>query len=235
MPTPHLSPKTILLIGASRGLGFAMAEELLKRGDKVVATGRESSKESLYRLAEKHPGSLEVETADITMPEQVNALHGRLAERRFDLLFVNAGVKNDDRETIADVSTEEFNRVMVTNALSPMRVIETFKDLVTPAGTLGVMSSGQGSLTNNTNGKFEVYRASKAALNMLMRSYAARNSDDPRTLLLMAPGWVRTELGGSEGRLSIDESIPNLLNTIEAYAGRSGLHYLDYLGKVVPW
>jgi hypothetical protein len=51
----------------------------------------------------------------------------------------------------------------------------------------------------------------------------------------MAPGWVRTELGGSEGRLSIDESIPNLLNTIEAYAGRSGLHYLDYLGKVVPW
>lgn len=124
---------------------------------------------------------------------------------------------------------------MVTNALSPMRVIETFKDVVVPTGTIGVMSSGQGSLTNNTNGKFEVYRASKSALNMLMRSYAARNSDDPRTLLLMAPGWVRTELGGSEGRLSIEESIPNLLNTIEAYHGRSGLHYLDYLGKVVPW
>jgi NAD(P)-dependent dehydrogenase (short-subunit alcohol dehydrogenase family) len=111
-----------------------------------------------------------VETADITLPEQVNDLYERLAERRFDLLFVNAGVKNDDRETIADVSTEEFNRVMVTNALSPMRVIETFKDRVTLTGTLGVMSSGQGSLTNNTNGKFEVYRASKAALNMLMRS-----------------------------------------------------------------
>jgi NAD(P)-dependent dehydrogenase (short-subunit alcohol dehydrogenase family) len=235
MPTPHLSPKTVLLIGASRGLGFAMVEELLKRGDKVVATGRESSKGSLYRLVEKYPDSLEVETADITLPEQVKALRKRLSERRFDLLFVNAGVKNDDRETIADVSTEEFNRVMVTNALSPMRVIETFKDLVTPAGTLGVMSSGQGSLTNNTNGKFEVYRASKSALNMLMRSYAARNSDDPRTLLLMAPGWVRTELGGSEGRLSIEESIPNLLDTIEAYAGRSELHYLDYLGKVVPW
>jgi NAD(P)-dependent dehydrogenase (short-subunit alcohol dehydrogenase family) len=235
MPTPHLSSKTVLLMGASRGLGFALAEELLKRGDKVVATGRESSKEPLYRLAGRYPDSLEVETADITLPEQVKALHKRLSERHFDLLFVNAGVKNDDRETIADVSTEEFNRVMVTNALSPMRVIETFKDLVTPAGTLGVMSSGQGSLTNNTNGKFEVYRASKSALNMLMRSYAARNSDDPRTLLLMAPGWVRTELGGSEGRLSIDESIPNLLNTIEAYAGRSGLHYLDYMGKIVPW
>ncbi|SMB35550.1 Short-chain dehydrogenase/reductase SDR [Serratia proteamaculans] len=235
MPTPTSLQKTVLLIGASRGLGFAMAEEFLKRGDKVIATGRESSKGPLYRLVEKYPDHLEVETVDITLPEQVNALHERLAEHRFDLLFVNAGVKNDDRETIADVSTEEFNRVMVTNALSPMRVIETFKDRVTPTGTIGVMSSGQGSLTNNTNGKFEVYRASKSALNMLMRSYTARNSSDPRTLLLMAPGWVRTELGGSEGRLSIEESIPNLLNTIEVYAGRSGLHYLDYLGKIVPW
>ncbi|MDW5498182.1 SDR family NAD(P)-dependent oxidoreductase [Pseudomonas lundensis] len=235
MPTPPSKQKTVLLIGASRGLGFAMVEELLKRGDEVMATGRESSKDSLYRLAEKYPESLEVETADITLPEQVEALHERLRARHFDLLFVNAGVKNDDRETIADVSTEEFNRVMVTNALSPMRVIEAFKDLVTPEGTIGVMSSGQGSLTNNTNGNYEVYRASKSALNMLMRSYAARNSVDPRTLLLMAPGWVRTEMGGPEGRLSIEESIPNLLNTIEAYAGRSGLHYLDYLGKVVPW
>lgn len=235
MPTPPSKQKSVLLIGASRGLGFAMVEELLKRGDKVMATGRESSKDSLYRLAEKYPESLEVETADITLPEQVEALHERLRARHFDLLFVNAGVKNDDRETIADVSTEEFNRVMVTNALSPMRVIEAFKDLVTPEGTIGVMSSGQGSLTNNTNGNYEVYRASKSALNMLMRSYAARNSVDHRTLLLMAPGWVRTEMGGPEGRLSIEESIPNLLNTIEAYAGRSGLHYLDYLGKVVPW
>lgn len=235
MPTPPSKQKSVLLIGASRGLGFAMVEELLKRGDKVMATGRESSKDSLYRLAEKYPESLEVETADITLPEQVEALHERLRARHFALLFVNAGVKNDDRETIADVSTEEFNRVMVTNALSPMRVIEAFKDLVTPEGTIGVMSSGQGSLTNNTNGNYEVYRASKSALNMLMRSYAARNSVDPRTLLLMAPGWVRTEMGGPEGRLSIEESIPNLLNTIEAYAGRSGLHYLDYLGKVVPW
>jgi NAD(P)-dependent dehydrogenase (short-subunit alcohol dehydrogenase family) len=148
---------------------------------------------------------------------------------------VNAGVKNDDRETIADVSTDEFVRVMVTNALSPMRVIEAFQDLVRPTGTIGVMSSGQGSLTNNTNGNFEVYRGSKAALNMFMRSFAARHRDDSKTLLLTAPGWVKTDMGGSGARLTIEESIPNLLNTMEAYAGRPGLHYLDYLGRVVPW
>jgi NAD(P)-dependent dehydrogenase (short-subunit alcohol dehydrogenase family) len=227
--------KTVLLIGASRGLGFAMAEEYLKRGCKVIATGRAASKDSLFRLAERFPELLEVETLDITVPDQVNDLHARLDGRRIDVLFVNAGVKNDDRETIADVSTDEFIRVMVTNSLSPMRVIETFEDLVPATGTIGVMSSGQGSLTNNTNANYEVYRGSKAALNMFMRSFAARHHDDPRTLLLMAPGWVRTDMGGPQARLSIEESIPNLINTMEAYQGRSGLHYLDYLGRVVPW
>ncbi len=234
MPT-HSSQKTVLLIGASRGLGFAMAEGYLKRGCKVIATGRESSKDRLLRLAEHFPALLEVETVDITVPHQINELHARLSDRRVDILFVNAGVKNDDRETIADVSTDEFIRVMVTNSLSPMRVIETFQSLVPPTGTIGVMSSGQGSLTNNTNGNYEVYRGSKAALNMFMRSFAARHSGDPRTLLLMAPGWVRTDMGGPEARLTVDESIAGLLNQIEAYEGRSGLHYLDYLGKVVPW
>jgi NAD(P)-dependent dehydrogenase (short-subunit alcohol dehydrogenase family) len=231
-----ISPrKTVLLVGASRGLGFAMVEEHLKRGWRVIATGRDGSTDKLRRLAEGAEGALEVEAVDITIPDQVAALHGRLKDRRLDLLFVNAGVKNDDRETIADVSTEEFVRVMVTNSLSPMRVIETFQDLVLPTGTIGAMSSGQGSVTNNVNGNYEVYRGSKAALNMFMRSFAARHADDPRTLLLMAPGWVRTDMGGPEARLSIEESIPNLLNTIEAYEGRSGLHYLDYLGRVVPW
>ena len=227
--------KTVLLIGASRGLGFAMVEEYLKRGWQVIATGREGSMQRLHRLAQSTQGALEVEAVDITIPDQVAALHDRLKDRRLDILFVNAGVKNDDRETIADVSTEEFVRVMVTNSLSPMRVIEAFQDLVQPAGTIGVMSSGQGSLTNNTNGHYEVYRGSKAALNMFMRSFSARHQNDPKTLLLMAPGWVKTDMGGPDARLTIEESIPNLVKTIEAYEGRSGLHYLDYQGKVVPW
>ena len=227
--------KTILLIGASRGLGFAMVEEYLKRGWRVIATGREGSTEKLSQLSQSTGGSLEVEAVDITIPDQVTALYGRLKDRQLDVLFVNAGVKNDDWQTIADVSTEEFVRVMVTNSLSPMRVIEAFQHLVRPAGTIGVMSSGQGSVTNNTNGNFEVYRGSKAALNMFMRSFAARHQSDAKTVLLMAPGWVKTDMGGPGARLSIDESIPNLVSTIEAYEGRSGLHYLDYLGRVVPW
>jgi NAD(P)-dependent dehydrogenase (short-subunit alcohol dehydrogenase family) len=125
--------------------------------------------------------------------EHIVDLHNRLASRTFDLLFVNADITNNAEDTIADISTEEFTRLMVTNALSPMRVIEALKDLVAPDGTIAVMSSGQGSIANNERGGFEVYRGTKAALNMFMRSYAARHHNDPRTLLLMAQAGSRLD------------------------------------------
>jgi NAD(P)-dependent dehydrogenase (short-subunit alcohol dehydrogenase family) len=229
------SRKSVLLIGASRGLGLAMAEEYIERGWQVTGTVRGSGRTGLHHVYERSNGQLEIETVDINVPDQIFALHQRLDSRIFDLLFVNAGVTNDAQETIAEVSTEEFTRLMVTNALSPMRVLEALQELVPAPGTLGVMSSGQGSVANNERGGFEVYRASKAALNMLMRSFAARHADDPRALLLMAPGWVRTDLGGPQARLSIRESIPNVVSTIEAHQGQPGLHYLDYLGQTVAW
>jgi NAD(P)-dependent dehydrogenase (short-subunit alcohol dehydrogenase family) len=234
MPTPS-SDKQLLLIGASRGLGFALAEEYLKRGWHVAATERNRTTSTLHDLLGSAKDRLEIETVDINYPDQVAALRARLASRKFDMLFVNSGVTNNGGKTIPEVSTDEFVRVMITNALSPMRVIEALQDLVLPSGTIGIMSSGRGSVANNDNGQEEVYRSSKAALNMFMRSFAARHADDPRTLLLMAPGWVRTDLGGPQARLSIEESIPNLANTMDAQAGKAGLQYLDYLGRKVPW
>ena len=227
--------KSALIIGASRGLGCALAAEYLARGWQVTATVRGSARTGLDDLAKSSDGRLVVETVDITVPGQVAALRGRLAQETFDLLFVNAGVTNGPEETVADVSTDTFIRLMVTNALSPMRVVEALQDLVAPDGTIAVMSSGQGSIANNENGGFEIYRASKSALNQLMRSFAARHADDPRTLLLIAPGWVQTELGGPGAPLIIGQSIPGVADTIEAQAGKGGLQYLDYRGRTVRW
>ncbi|HEX4261718.1 MAG TPA: SDR family oxidoreductase [Acetobacteraceae bacterium] len=232
LPRPE---KNLLLIGASRGLGYAIVEEYLKRGWGAVGTVRGQGRTKLHDLALISDGRVRIETVDINEPAQIAALRGRLTGRMFDLLFVSAGVTNNPEETIADVSTAEFVRVMTTNALSPMRVVEALHDLVPATGSIGVMSSGQGSVANNTNGMREVYRASKAALNTLMRSFAARHPGDPRPMVLMAPGWVRTELGGPEARLNIEDSIPNLVNTLTSQSGKSGLQYLDYLGRTVPW
>jgi NAD(P)-dependent dehydrogenase (short-subunit alcohol dehydrogenase family) len=224
-----------LIIGASRGLGYALAAEYLDRGWQVTATVRGARRTDLHELASSSAGRLVIETIDITAPGQIAALHHRLAHTTFDLLFVNAGVTNGPAETVADVSTDTFVRLMVTNALSPMRVVEALQDLVAPKGTIAVMSSGQGSVANNSKGGFEIYRASKSALNQLMRSFAARHADDPHTLLLIAPGWVQTDLGGSSAPLTIGQSIPGVVDTIEAQTGQGGLQYLDYQGQTVRW
>lgn len=227
--------KSALIIGASRGLGCALAAEYLARGWQVTATVRGPGRTGLHDLAGPAGGRLVVETVDITAPGEVAALHNRLAGEKLDLLFVNAGVTNGTEETVADVSTETFVRLMVTNALSPMRVVEALQDLVAPDGTIGVMSSGQGSVANNDKGGFEIYRASKSALNQLMRSFAARHAGDPRTLLLIAPGWVQTDLGGAAAPLTIGQSIPGVADTIQAQSGKGGLQYLDYRGQTVRW
>ncbi|GAA1463915.1 SDR family oxidoreductase [Williamsia maris] len=225
----------ILLIGASRGLGLALADEWSGLGRHVVATVRGSSRTPLHELADRDDRDVEIETVDITAPDQIAALRDRLSGRTFDLLFINAGVTNEPDGTVAETTDEEFTRVMITNALSPLRVIEALADLVEPDGTIGVMSSGQGSVTNNVNGGHEVYRGSKAALNTYVRSYAARHVGDRRSLVLMAPGWVQTDLGGSEARLTVDDSIPNVVTTLDSLSGSTDLRYVDYLGRTVPW
>jgi len=239
MPTASLSDTsgTILLIGASRGLGHAMAAEFLEKGWNVVGTVRGGGTRTLlHDLADEYKGRVEIEILDICEPDQLAALHDRLSGRMFDILFVNAGTTNQDpTQTIGEVSTEDFVNVMITNSLSPMRVIESLEHYVCATGLIGVMSSGQGSISNNETGEREVYRGSKAALNMFMRSFAARHAGTSRAMVVMAPGWVRTALGGPDARLSIEESVPSLVSVLLSQQGTPGLQYLDYLGRTVPW
>ena len=230
------TPPILLLVGASRGLGLAMAAEFLKRGWNVVGTVRGGARTELHQMAEDHPGRLEVEVLDVAEPGQIAALHGRLQGRAFDVLFHNAGIANaNPLNTAAEVSTEAFVRVMVTNALSPMRVLEGLGGLVSADGLIGVMSSGQGSISNNENGRNDVYRGSKAALNQFMRCHAARHAGDPRALVLMAPGWIRTALGGPDAPFGIEDAIPKVVDVLLSERGKPGLRFLDRDGRTVPW
>ncbi|MGH3499554.1 MAG: SDR family oxidoreductase [Nocardioidaceae bacterium] len=230
--TPHRP--TALIVGASRTLGLGLATELAHRGWAVIGTVRGPGRTGLHNLADRCGGQVEVEALDVTEPAQTAELRDRLDGRALDLLFVNAAVTRGNMAA-ADVSAEVFAEVMVTNALSPMRVIDGLQDLVSASGTIGVMSSSQGSISLNTTGGQDIYRASKSALNQLMRSYAARHAGDPRTLLLINPGHVQTDLGGPHAPLTIEDSIPGVVDTIAAHHGDGGLHFLDYRNQPVPW
>ncbi|BAT18749.1 SDR family NAD(P)-dependent oxidoreductase [Asaia bogorensis] len=247
-------PPHLLLIGASRGLGLALAEEFLTRGWEVTATIRGNPGADLRQLVERFAPWLHIEKLDMTEAPMIEALRSRLSDpltsavsespdhlatplrmRPFDMLFVNAGTTNaQPDQPIGQVSSSDFMQVMMTNALAPMRVIETLDSLVTPQGLIGVMSSGQGSVSNNNAGRRELYRGSKAALNQFMRCYDARIGQS-RPLALIAPGWVRTSLGGPDARFSIGESIPGVADVLITHQAGSGLIYRDFKGRDVPW
>jgi NAD(P)-dependent dehydrogenase (short-subunit alcohol dehydrogenase family) len=224
--------KTVLVIGASRGLGLALAEEFCIRGWRVIATERAHSEE-LAALAARYPMSLNIERVDITDVASVWALRSKL-NRSLDTLFVNAGICKAQEKTPLDVAECDFIDLMVTNALSPMRTLEIFETMVPANGVIAVMSSEIGSISLN-RGHWDLYSASKAALNMLMKCFAARRPSDPRAMLLVAPGWVRTEMGGPGATYSIQESIPEVVAMVERSGGHAGLRFVDRHGRELQW
>ena len=221
--------QTALIIGASRGLGLGLVRELSGRDWDVIATiRRTTAPDTLEQLG------VRVETVDINHTGEVLALRDRLAGTRLDLLFVNAGVASGPDEVLTDVSTEDFIRTMTTNALSPLRTIETLAEMVAPTGTIAAMTSGLGSVANNTRGQWEVYRGSKAALNTFLRSYAVR-AGGQRTILAVAPGWVRTDMGGPNAVLDVETSVRGIADMLAARAGQGGVAYVNYQNETVAW
>jgi NAD(P)-dependent dehydrogenase (short-subunit alcohol dehydrogenase family) len=146
--------RSALIIGTSRGLGLRLVQQLRQRGWSLVATVRDEH--TLPLSFGERDERLEVARLDVTNPTEIAALTRQLVTRRFDLLFVNAGVTNDTSTTIGEVTTEDFVHVMITNVLGPMRCVEAFAPLVRERGTIAVMSSGLGSIADNTTGGWEV-------------------------------------------------------------------------------
>ncbi|GBU19325.1 MULTISPECIES: SDR family oxidoreductase [Methylobacterium] len=224
--------RNALIVGASRGLGLGLARVFLDRGWRVTATQRSPSP-GLAGLGT----SLRVETVDIDDDGSVASLRDRLAGERFGLIFVVAGVaaKGDDKgdDVAHTIPREEAARILLTNAVSPLRFAETFRPSLAEGGTLAFMSSILGSVARNEDGGMEIYRASKAALNTLVRSFAARHPGS--SLLLLHPGWVETDMGGEGADIDVATSARGLAEVIEARLGRPGLAYLDYRGETLPW
>ena len=159
--------KTVLLIGASRGLGLGLAGELARRGWQVIATARDPAKATELTALAASTGRIEIEKLDVDDVGQLEALAARLASRPLDVLFVNAGISGPRDQSVADLSRVDVAQVMWTNALSPVRIAGRLQPQVAAGGTVAFMSSLLGSIAGNTSGGFELYRISKASLKRL--------------------------------------------------------------------
>jgi NAD(P)-dependent dehydrogenase (short-subunit alcohol dehydrogenase family) len=231
MPT-----RTALIIGASRGLGLGLAQELAARGWRVIATARwPDTSHGLLAAARESVGRIIVESLDILQPAQLDDLLLRLSAETIDLLFVNAGISGARDQSVDTVTDEELSHIMLTNAIAPLRVARRLLPQVKEGGTIAFMSSRMGSVADNQTGGMDLYRASKAALNSLTRGFVATAVKDRSIrVLTLHPGWVRTDMGGEDAPLSIDESVRGMADVLEG--GGAPVHqFLDYAGQEIPW
>ena len=228
-----MNAKRALIIGASRGLGLGLTAVLLTRGWSVVATARNpASADELQRIASDR--RLTIEQLDVDQAADLEALAKRLTGK-FDLLLVNAGIAGPANETTLTATREGLAQILWTNALAPIRIAEKLLPQVSDGGTVAFMSSILGSIGENNSGGYDLYRISKASLNMLSRSFAVTSAKDRKvTVLNLHPGWVRTDMGGAAAPLSVEESVRGLANVLESRHRAKHL-YLDYQGREIPW
>jgi NAD(P)-dependent dehydrogenase (short-subunit alcohol dehydrogenase family) len=232
-----MAEKTALVVGASRGLGLGLVKELAGRGWRVIATWRSpATDKGLQALADQSGGKVTIETADIEDPASIEALAERLKGESLDLLFVNAGITGahgpPGQWTAADIA-----KVFMTNAAGPIHVADAFKDRVrSGTGVIALMTSGLGSVASDFFfGGPSLYSASKSALNKLTRAFTAGLGDRKLTVLSISPGWVKTDMGGPDAPVAIEDSCKGVIDVIESKAG-SGRHgFFGHDGATIAW
>jgi len=225
--------KNALVVGASRGLGLGLVQELASRGWQVTATARDLAKATGLRDL---PKNVKLETIDIDDSASVDALAQRLSGQSFDVVFINAGIIGPQHNSADRATAEELGHLFATNSVSPIRLARKLVSTVkTGTGILAFMSSGMGSVSDNTTGGMELYRASKAALNSLIHSFAVGLDDKKLTVLSVNPGWVRTDMGGENAPLDVATSSRGTADMLEKRAGTGGVSFVDYQNEELPW
>ena len=230
-------PQTWMITGANRGIGLAIAIELLRRGDRVIAAARNPWGGALAELAAEHPATLIPVELDVTSDASVAAARETLAGQPIDVLLNNAGLYGPrDRQKGLDVDFDAWREVFEVNVYAPVRVAQAFLPNV-EAGQgrkIATISSRMASLAANPRNAL-IYRSSKAAVNMAMIVFGNAVRERDVSVLLFHPGWVRTDMGGSGADISPAESASGLIRTIDASGMAETNSFRDYTGEAIAW
>lgn len=219
----------VLIIGASRGIGFEFARQYRAAGNRVVATAR--SEEGIAKLQAIGCGSFALDVADAA---SVSGLAWRIDGERFDVVVVNAGVLGPRTTTLQTPSRIDFDAVMHTNVLGPMQVIPQLIDSLAPGARLAVLSSRMGSMGQRTSASSWLYRASKAAVNSVLKDVSLVLGERA-VCVSFHPGWVRTDMGGANADLPVDQSVTDMRATLARLTAADTGRFLNHDGQPIDW
>lgn len=217
--------RNALITGANRGIGLALAQELGRRGYRVLGTSRGPAPE-LEEVAE-------VLDLDIAVDSSVTALARQLADTPIHLLVHNAGLLS--RETLDDMDVDRLRAQLEVNAIGPIKLTAALRHLLVDGGKIAFLTSRMGSIADNTTGGSYGYRMSKAALNAAGVSLAHDLAPRRIAVVLLHPGYVRTGMTGGRGDWEPEEAAVALADRIEELSMDSTGRFLHAKGHELPW
>jgi len=231
--------KTMLITGANRGIGLEFCRQYGAEGWRVIACCRlPEMSDELNRLAAAYPGSITVHALDVGDLVQIERLAQDLAEVSIDLLINNAGIYPDsDNKGFGHTDYADWVRAFRVNTMAPLKMAETFVANISRSKlkTLVTITSKMGSIADNRGGGSYLYRTSKAAVNMVVKSM----SIDLKKLGIMAvvfhPGWVKTDMGGPNALISAKQSVSGIRQVIGNLTIADSGKFFAYDGQVIPW
>ena len=229
---------SVLITSANRGLGLEFAVQYLAAQWQVYGACREpQAADKLQQLARKDPQRLRILAMDVTDAASVAAATERVGERGIDLLINSAGISGPSGQRTGRVDYGSWMQVLDVNTLGPMRVTEAFIEHLSRSERklIVTITSGMGSIADNTSGGSIAYRSSKAAVNMAMRSAAIDLRSRGITCVLVNPGWVRTDMGGPNATLPVDASVSAMRALIERLGASQSGRFFNYDGREYPW
>ena len=229
---------SVLITGANRGIGLEFARQYLADGWQVYAACRNpDSASELRRLADGGGHKLKVMALDVTNPSSTKAAAAELDDQAIDLLINNAGVMGARGQSIGNIDYDAWAKVLDANTMGPMRVAEVFVDNVARSERklIVTITSGMGSIGDNTSGGAFAYRSSKAAVNMVMRSLAIDLAPRGITCVVVNPGWVQTDMGGPQATLTTTDSVKRLRRLIETLGPAQSGKFFNYDGREYAW
>jgi NAD(P)-dependent dehydrogenase (short-subunit alcohol dehydrogenase family) len=227
-----------LITGANRGLGLEFARQYFADGWRVYAACRDpASASKLRQLAEGSNDKLRILAMEVTDPASIHAAATQLDGQAIDLLLNNAGIIGPRGQTIGNIDYEAWANVLAVNTMGPMRVSEAFVEHVARSERklIVTLTSGMGSIADNTSGGSILYRSSKAAVNMVMRSLAIDLAPRGIICVVINPGWVQTDMGGMNATLDPSESISRMRRVITTLGPELSGKFFNHTGREYPW